>query len=58
MTVIIIVGFFLQYSMCAPTALLGQGNIWTYPVYDTPEMQSWFVFGTWSWLYALTFMTS
>ena len=56
MTFLLIFCFYLQYSICAPVSKIREGNIWNYPIYVSFELESWFVLGTWYWVYVTTYM--
>ena len=49
--IVMVFGGFIAYSVCTPTARIGQGNIYMYPFYDAAEVKVLFVVGTWILLY-------
>ena len=49
---------FITYSVCTPTARIGQGNIWFYPIYDSTNYKVLFVIGTWLLVYVVLHLSA
>jgi hypothetical protein len=54
-TIVCIYGFFFIYSLSTPTNVEGETYLYFYPVYQNVTLRTFFIMGTWMWIYLINF---